>query len=349
MNAMKKRCFVLAAAAVVLCMSGMGMMSGKSLAAEPGWSSDMMGWTYQREDGTVPKNEWQQIDGSWYYFDREGIITTGWKTIGNEAYFFTNSGDLARGWCYNSSEERWYYFNEDGTRKTEWMFFEDNWYYFNSRGQMVSDGYTTINGERYYFYDDGRMAANKYVGTFYIGDNGLRDPSHDIKVEGKKDGIPSDEKDGITQAMANIPSSWVKDFLDNGWEIIYYTDKEYFSAPDSGDGIYYVKFKLDTSYRKLKLIDPDCLIQGFGEYIGYASGVYDNDSQDGADLMMEQHAIADLIDLPSYYAGDIQFYFGSLCKSYLEFGVNREFQEKSPIIYEILNKILYSASSSQRM
>lgn len=335
---MKIKQLILACGAAFLCMGGMVL---NSYAAETGWNADVMGWKYQREDGTSPMNEWLLTDGRWYYFDRDGIMVTGWKTIDGGPYFFTQSGELAQGWCHNGSEERWYYFNQDGTRKTGWLFYEDHWYYFNSRGQMVSDGYTSIDGERYYFYDDGRMAANKFVGTFYIGDNGLRDNSHDIKVEGKKDGVPADEKDGITQAMANIPSNWVKHFLDHGWEIIYYTDKEYFSAPDSDDGVYYVKYKLDTSYRKLKLIDPEYLIQGFGEYMGYASGLYENDSQDGADLMMEQHSVIDLIDLPSYFSNDIQFYFGSLCKSYLEFGVNHEFQEKSPIVYEILNKILY--------
>ena len=335
---MKKRNLILAAA-VLLCVSG--GMSVRSLAAEPGWNSDVMGWTYVREDGSSPKNEWQTVDGKWYYFNNDGIMITGWKEIGGQAYFFTNSGDLGQGWCYNPNEERWYYFEPEGTRKTGWLYDNNNWYYFNTRGQMVSDGYTSIDGERYYFYDDGRMAANKYVGAFYIGDNGLRDSTHDIKVEGKKDGIPSADKDGITEAMANIPSNWIKHFLDHGWEILYYTDKEYFSAPDSDGEVYYVKYKLDTSYRKLKIIDPECLLQGFGAYIGYVSGVYDNDSPDGADLMMEQGAVADLIDLPSYYSGDIQFYFGSLCKAYLEFGENLEFKEKSPIVYDILNRLLY--------
>lgn len=32
------------------------------------WQQDSNGWAYQNDDGTYPKGEWKQIDGSWYYY-----------------------------------------------------------------------------------------------------------------------------------------------------------------------------------------------------------------------------------------------------------------------------------------
>lgn len=146
-------------------------------------------------------------------------------------------------------------------------------------GRDGSSGYRTIDGSRYYFYENGQMAANQYVGLYYMDENGQRDKRYDIVIEGKsKDAaIPSETKDEITEALKNIPRGWIRYFADHGWQILYYPDKEYFSAPESGGGTYYVYHKLDTSYRKIKF-SPEALTEAFGEYIG-SGGVLESDSQ----------------------------------------------------------------------
>ena len=33
---------------------------------------EKVGWRYEEENGHYPKNEWQRIDGEWYWFNNSG-------------------------------------------------------------------------------------------------------------------------------------------------------------------------------------------------------------------------------------------------------------------------------------
>ena len=39
-----------------------------------GWQNSGYGWWYQRANGTYPSNEWEIINGIWYYFDENGYM-----------------------------------------------------------------------------------------------------------------------------------------------------------------------------------------------------------------------------------------------------------------------------------
>ena len=40
------------------------------------WHHEENGSWYQYTTGVIPKNEWQKIDGAWYYFDGSGYMVT---------------------------------------------------------------------------------------------------------------------------------------------------------------------------------------------------------------------------------------------------------------------------------
>lgn len=70
-------------------------------------------WWYEREDKTYPKNQWEKIDGKWYYFDEEGYMKTGWLKNKNNHYWLSPSdGHMMTGW--QKIEHKWYYFHADG-------------------------------------------------------------------------------------------------------------------------------------------------------------------------------------------------------------------------------------------
>ena len=93
-----------------------------------------------------------------------------------------------------------------------------------------------VNGHKYYFFGNGQMAADQYVELNYYDANGLRDRTHDVRLKGKR--RPSDsEKEQITKELAGVPREWIKRFAESGWELMYYTDKAYFSAPKTEQGI----------------------------------------------------------------------------------------------------------------
>lgn len=62
-----------------------------------------------------------------------------------------NGDKIKPGWNYIGLN--WYYGNDDGTRKTGWLYNGGNWYYF--------------------YYDDGTMAHDTWIGNYYVNSNGV--------------------------------------------------------------------------------------------------------------------------------------------------------------------------------
>lgn len=320
--------------------------SSQETASDWQWKEDYRGWKYVNTAGKFRKNTWEEIKGYWYYFDHEGYMASDWTRIGGLNYCFSKTGELELGWCYNEDEEKWHYVREDGRAQKGW--YQDgsgNWYWFTPKGEMTSSGYKNIAGKRYYFFDNGQMAANQYVGIFYMDENGQRNKKFDITIYGKKTSasVSSEAKEAFTEAVKNIPKEWIRKFHDQGWEIIYYPGKKYFSAPMTESGIYYVCHKLDTNYKKIKICQPEELTEAFGEYIGYASGCCGSTSRDATDLMMSRASVDEFVNIPNYFDDDMKFYFGKLVAAYVGSPSARgEMEETVPEVTEILKRILYT-------
>ena len=301
-----------------------------------------------QEDGTYKNNCWEKINGSWYYFNADGFMCTGWARIGGIEYLFGEKGDLQLGWCYNEKEEKWHYYNQDGSPQKGWIQDQDgNWYWFSEKGEMASSGYKYISGSKYYFYDNGQMAFNQFVGLSYMDGTGVNNKNFDIVIEGSQDSssISAENKELFTEAFKNIPRDWVKRFIDEGWEILYYPDKQYFSSRTTENGIYYVCHKLDTSYKKIKICNLPELTEAFSEFIGYEYGCYDERSQEAMDLLMDKSLVEKFVNIPEYYEDDIKVYFGQLAGVYLKSESTRaEMEETAPDVTRILKKILYGQS-----
>lgn len=68
------------------------------------------------------RGTWEDIDGEWYHFDRNGIMETGWKTVGNIRYHFNQDGSLSEGWQYDGpGGGNWYYYDSAGNAKIQWF------------------------------------------------------------------------------------------------------------------------------------------------------------------------------------------------------------------------------------
>lgn len=308
--------------------------------ADGTWTKDSTGWRYQCEDGTEPQKQWQEIDGNWFYFNKNGYMVTGSRKIGSDYYYFKDSGAMAVGWIHDEDEDRWYYYHENGVRGKGWLFYDGAWYWLTSKGMMLCDGTKAVSGNKYYFFDNGQMAQNQYVGLNYYGDDGLRNSKFDIVVEGKRKAT-KEEKDRITEALKYVPREWIQHFVEHGWKIMYYTDKSFFAAPDTEAGVYYVYHKLDTDYKKLKFINPDSLTKAFGEYIGYASGCYKDSSEFPADFYMLKHTVNLLDELPGYFDDDIMAQFGSVFETFINPEMTPYFKEEAGELYDLIDEVIY--------
>lgn len=129
------------------------------LEIKTGWQKNDAGYWYVRSDGSYPKEQFEKIDGTWYYFDENGyMLSDKWKKRpDNTWYYFDKSGEMATDW--NKINGKWYYFNRDGAMVTGWVKYYDNWYYLDAaNGDMKSDCFVRYNDGWYLLLPDGRMA-----------------------------------------------------------------------------------------------------------------------------------------------------------------------------------------------
>lgn len=126
--------------------------------ATAGWKKNVVGWWYQRADGSYPAKNWEKINNRWYWFDSRGYMVTGWKQISGTWYYFDVSGAMKTGWLLDKSN--WFYLGADGKMcENQWIKDNGNWYWLKAGGYMAKNEVLKIDGKTYAFMEDGRMAT----------------------------------------------------------------------------------------------------------------------------------------------------------------------------------------------
>lgn len=67
-------------------------------------------WWYRHDDGSYTMNNWEKINGEWYFFDKDGWMQTGWiqSPYSNEWFYCYSDGIMAHdcdlyGWRFDSN------------------------------------------------------------------------------------------------------------------------------------------------------------------------------------------------------------------------------------------------------
>lgn len=142
------------------------------------WIQKAGGWTFVVK-GKPLTSEWEEIDGSWYYFDKDGYaVQDTWKKIGGSWYLFDDGCHMLTGW--QKPERAWYYLDSSGAMVQGWRKIRYDgtmsWFCFrtgDSGGQMLT-GWRTIpydgSDRDFYFTDDGVMLTGwqKIDGSYYL-------------------------------------------------------------------------------------------------------------------------------------------------------------------------------------
>ena len=141
---------------------------------QTGWIKSNGNLYYLDPQTGARRSGWLEYDGLWYYLSKDGDygkMATGWQTVKGKRYYFYKDGHMASNTWVGSR-----YVTDDGSMKTGW--FEQNglWYYMDTNkgdswGKMKT-GWQTIKNKRYYFYKDGHMAADTWVGGRYLTPDG---------------------------------------------------------------------------------------------------------------------------------------------------------------------------------
>ena len=172
----------------------------------PRWIRDGVGWWYDNGDGTYPKEEFKNIDGTDYYFDNRGYMASDWIMIDSAWYCFDGSGIMQKSkWVGNywlkedgvMAVSEWvqdhqYYVGADGRwienyGKPRWIKDAYGWWFDNGDGTYPKDEICTIEGVKYGFDPAGYMRTGWYqdgdvwyyftesgamkTGWIYYGDN----------------------------------------------------------------------------------------------------------------------------------------------------------------------------------
>ena len=87
------------------------------------WIRDSNGWWYVNANRSYTTDNWQQINGNWYYFDSYGYLVTGWKQSPHDG--------------------KWYYLDPNGKPDQLGRMLTNQWigdYYVGADGAWVESG-----------------------------------------------------------------------------------------------------------------------------------------------------------------------------------------------------------------
>ena len=201
-------------------------------AATNRWVRSGNRWWYCHRDGSYTKDDWEAINGVWYYFDQSGWMVTGWlkkpegwyylnpstgamatswANVNGKWYFLNSAGRMVTGWL--SRPSGWYYLSDSGAMATGWQYIRNAWYYLEEgNGNMVT-GWKQVGNNWYYLQSSGAMAANTWIGDYYVNGSGVWVQGYWVQS-------------GNRWWYANPDGTYPK----NGWKTIqskqYYFDKD---------------------------------------------------------------------------------------------------------------------------
>ena len=179
------------------------------------------------------KRGWYEEYGYKYYYDDNGELLKGLQEIdGNTYYFYSYDGHMAYSSWYDEDT-----ITDNGLIVTvnksgivtnyanivagDWTHYGDKWYYYDADMNPYI-GVKTINGVKYYFEWEGRLATRTYEGIWVITFNRQL-------IAYNQNGVVTDQQD-------IVGNKWIK--VNNKW---YYFDKNLnpYQGVQKVDGVEY--------------------------------------------------------------------------------------------------------------
>lgn len=182
----------------------------KSAAAKKGkWITQNGRLWYRNANGSYTKNDFQKINGNWYFFDKNGWLVTGWKRIGRNWYYLAKSGNagtkgkVMTGWRTIGGET--YYLRTTGGKKvigrmaSGWRTLGKNTYYFDNSGALET-GLTKVGKLYFYFTQTG---ANGTKGKMLTGWRTLGGKKYYFRPSGDL-GVKGSRVQGMWKTIGNV-------------------------------------------------------------------------------------------------------------------------------------------------
>lgn len=124
-------------------------------------------WHYANADGTLLKNGWHNLGGSYYYFDVNGYSPRkNWVNVGQSRFYVDENGARQQnGW-----------FSIKGTNANGQEY--ENWHYALPDGVILRECWADIDGGRYFFDQTGISYRKRWFidgekNRYYLDDTGV--------------------------------------------------------------------------------------------------------------------------------------------------------------------------------
>ncbi len=139
-----------------------------------GWFTSMSNRYYADRNGKIYVNRWLTYCGSKYFLRSNGVkAVSRWQLINGKYYYFNSKGKLVTGRIFSVSG-KYYCVDGSGARvNSSWVTKSGKTYYCNSNGVCLT-GWHKLNGNYYYFNSQGVLQKNKWIGDYYVDENGIR-------------------------------------------------------------------------------------------------------------------------------------------------------------------------------
>ena len=148
-----------------------------------------------QQGGAIYENPgWKDLYGSWYYVKGDGTLYTGVLNDGGHTYYMnphmvhnaqivvTEDGknyladkngyliEITSDGFYQGEDGKVYYVKQGKLSKKTWESINGDWYYFDENGVRVNKTRYVIGGIEYSFAQDGKMYANAWVPSYSSSD-----------------------------------------------------------------------------------------------------------------------------------------------------------------------------------
>ena len=107
-------------------------------------------------------NNWQQMNGSWYWIEN-GRVATGWRVIHGKWYYLNPADGRMLTGFYKDATGQLFYSDGSGAMlsTTGWYLMNGTWYWVNGNGSLAT-GWINVGGTWYYMGENGAMKTGWY-------------------------------------------------------------------------------------------------------------------------------------------------------------------------------------------
>ena len=107
-------------------------------------------------------NNWQQMNGSWYWIEN-GRVATGWRVINGKWYYLNPADGRMLTGFYKDATGQLFYSDGSGAMlsTTGWYLLNGTWYCVNGNGSLAT-GWINVGGTWYYMGENGAMKTGWY-------------------------------------------------------------------------------------------------------------------------------------------------------------------------------------------